>query len=148
MPKKVFLMIGISEARLNHSCAVARFMYNKAKEENWPEVKCKEMFLLGYVHDIGYEFSESQQQHPTIGGLLLKAHDYKYWKEVYFHGMPDTDYQSEELDLLNIADINVDSSGNIVGAKKRLNDIAQRYGVTSKQYLDCEKLASKLALIP
>ena len=68
----MIMTIGISSDRLKHCLAVARLMYEMAVEKGWQESKCQEMFLLGYVHDIGYEFSEEQLNHPIVGARLLK----------------------------------------------------------------------------
>lgn len=75
--------IGISEDRLKHMLQVGRTVGALASELfGWPEEKCQEMFLLGYIHDIGYEFSTEQSEHPLAGGELLKEAEYKYWQEV------------------------------------------------------------------
>lgn len=140
-------MIGISKNREKHIFEVARLMYKQAKAIGWDEEKCREMFTLGLVHDLGYEFCEKQEEHPAVGGTLLRFQGYKYWREVKYHGMLTSDYSSPELDLLNKSDICVDSLGNIVTAEERLNDIGKRYGYDSSQYKDALILAEKLKLI-
>jgi len=140
-------MIGISNDRLNHSIEVARMMVELSEKAGWSPTKCQEMFLLGYVHDIGYEFAENQCDHADIGAKILKEQGYKYWQEVALHGKIDSSYESEELRMLNIADMSVDSHGIRVGAKRRLEDIAERYGVKSKQYLEAVQLANKIGLL-
>lgn len=141
------MMIGISSDRSKHCLAVARLMYEMATEKGWTENKCHEMFLLGYVHDIGYEFCEDQPDHPTVGAKLLKNQGYKYWREVKYHGVVTDKYSSDELKMLNLADMTIDSSGKHVGAEKRLIDIKGRYGEESQQYKDAKLLAHKLGLI-
>lgn len=140
-------MIGISNDRLNHSIEVARMMVELSEKAGWSPAKCQEMFLLGYVHDIGYEFAENQCDHADIGAEILKEQGYKYWQEVALHGKIDSSYESEELRMLNIADMSVDSKGNRVGAKKRLEDIGDRYGLESKQYLEAVQLANRIGLL-
>jgi len=138
-------MIGISNDRLIHSLNVGRLMEEISREKyNWDDQKCKEMFILGCVHDIGYEFSELQEEHPNIGGLLLKNSNYKYWKEVYYHGKVTNEYESEELNLLNIADMQINSFGEKVTIDERIQDIAKRYGDYSRQYFDVVSLREKL----
>ena len=56
-------------------------------------------------------------------------------------------YSSDELKMLNLADMTIDSSGKHVGAEKRLIDIKGRYGEESQQYKDAKLLAHKLGLI-
>ena len=140
-------MISINENRLKHSLAVARLMEQKAREMNWQEEKCREMFVLGYLHDIGYEYVEKQMDHPVVGGLLLKETNYKYWREVYYHGSLNPDYESEELTLLNTCDMLVNSYGEVVSSQERLEDIGNRYGKDSEQYHSAKLLMQKLNLL-
>jgi len=48
---------------------------------------------------------------------------------------------------LNMADMQIDSKGNHVGAEMRLKDIASRYGIESKQYVEAKLLAQKIGLM-
>ena len=137
-------MIKISEDRLKHSLSVARLMERKAKEKGWDDDKCREMFVLGYLHDFGYEYSEKQEEHPHIGGLLLKESGYKYWKEVYYHGEVDCEYRSDELELLNMCDMLINSKGELVTPEERLTDIKNRYGADSIQYKDASALVKQI----
>lgn len=122
-------------------------MKKSAEDAGWNKQKCEEMFVLGFLHDIGYEFAEQQCDHASVGGEMLKKQGYKYWKEVSCHGKLDVEYISEELTMLNIADMCIDSTGKEVGANERLSDIAARYGVDSKQYIEAEQLARKIGLL-
>lgn len=140
-------MLSISNERLKHSLEVARLMKKSAEDAGWNKQRCEEMFVLGFLHDIGYEFAEQQCDHASVGGEMLKNQGYKYWKEVSCHGKLDVEYISEELTMLNIADMCIDSTGKEVGASERLSDIAARYGVDSKQYLEAEQLARKIGLL-
>lgn len=63
----------ITENRWKHILGVAR----KAKEfalKMRPKDKkyVEDMFLLGLLHDIGYEFTEGNASHAIIGGEILK----------------------------------------------------------------------------
>lgn len=138
-------MIGFNENRQKHSFGVAQKMYELAKEKGWTEDKCRDMFLLGYLHDIGYQFSDTKDNHNSVGGLLAGNNGYKYWKEIMYHGDPFIEGScSEELTLLNIADMSVDSKGNNVGVGNRLEDIRNRYGEYSIQYQNSLELAKKI----
>ena len=79
-----------------------------------------------------------------IGGNLLRNSNYKYWKEVYYHGIPNSEYKSLYLDILNRADMMIDKYGNDVGFDKRLDDIKNRYGEDSIQYINCFKIINEL----
>ena len=137
----------MTDNRLKHSASVAEFMYESATDKGWSTEKCQEMFILGYLHDIGYQFTEVQEEHNTVGGLILKSLGYSYWKEVYNHGKVQSKYRSVELDLLNTADLSIDSSGNFVGVHERLTEIMEKYGDASIQYIEATELALRLGLI-
>ena len=129
--------------RLKHSYAVANKMVELGKENKLPDEQLQELFLLGYLHDIGYQFG-TNENHNMIGGKLLKNSNYKYWKEVYYHGIPNLEYKSLYLDILNTADMMIDKYGNDVGFDKRLDDIKNRYGEDSIQYINCIKIINEL----
>lgn len=133
----------MDDNRLKHSLAVARKMVEIAKEKQLSEESQQELFVLGLNHDIGYEYGENVN-HNIIGGNILKESNYKYWKEVYFHGNPDTSYKSLYLDILNMADMQVDKAGNSVSYEERLEDIKNRYGIDSKQYMDSKKIIDNI----
>ena len=127
--------------RLKHSLAVAQ----KMKElSDLYSLDGNEMFLLGLLHDIGYEFSSCQEEHPEKGGILLKAQGYKYWKEVFYHGKAQNEYDSIELRLLNYVDFITNSDGIFVSFKERLLDIEDRYGIDSIQTKEATELMSML----
>lgn len=123
----------MNQDRLNHSIAVARKMVEIGKKYNLDDEQLQELFLLGYNHDIGYEFGNNEN-HRIIGGNILKQSDYKYWQEVYYHGEIDCEYSALYLDILNKADMQIDKFGNDVGYIKRLEDIENRYGRESNIY--------------
>ncbi|MBR3676769.1 MAG: HD domain-containing protein [Alphaproteobacteria bacterium] len=127
----------IDDNRYKHIRGVAELMAEIA-----PSGREKEMFLLGMLHDIGYLYQP--KDHNFFGGNLLKEQGYKYWQEVYWHGVPDAEYTSLELNLLNSADMQVNAYGERVSYKERLDDIASRYGADSSQYLLAEKMVKYL----
>ena len=129
-----------------HSLGVGKLMYYLAKEKGWKEEKCQEMFVLGYLHDVGYEFTDNEY-HALTGAEILAFSDYKYCKEIMFHGSLQKSFCSEELDLLNIADLHIDSNGNFVSIRRRLKDIAERYGIMSSQHKTAYLLAKQLKQI-
>ena len=134
----------MDEDRLKHSLAVARKMVELAKEKNMTEEEIMNCFVLGFVHDIGYEYSNNGVEHNVIGGNILKDTGFKFYNEVYYHGQVDIDYSSIYLDILNQADMQIDKYGNDVGYDKRLEDIKSRYGQDSNVYKKCRKLVNKV----
>lgn len=130
--------------RIKHSYAVALKMQEIGKYLNLTEDQIKELFILGFNHDIGYHFIKDNESHSKIGGEVLKRSNYKYWEEVYYHGEIDINYSSLYLDILNLADMQIDKSGNDVGFEKRLLDIESRYGNESIVYKKCNTLVKTL----
>ena len=63
----------------------------------------------------------------------MKKQGYKHWKEVYYHGVANCKYKSKLLDLLNWADMRIDSSGNEVSLDGRLEELSKRYNVPVKE---------------
>ena len=133
----------IDNNRLNHSLAVSRKMIEIGKEYNLDDNALQDLFVLGFNHDIGYE-NGNNSNHGHIGGEILKRNNYKYWKEIYYHGDVNTKYTSLFLEILNKAGMQIDKFGKDVGYDKRLEDIKNRYGESSTTYKNAEILASKL----
>ena len=133
----------IDNDRLNHSLAVSRKMIEIGKEYNLDDNALQDLFVLVFNHDIGYE-NGNNSNHGHIGGEILKRNNYKYWKEIYYHGDVNTVYTSLFLKILNKADIQIDKYGNDVGYTKRLEDIKSRYGENSTTYKNAKILISKL----
>lgn len=137
--------IGMDENRLRHCYGVGL----KASELGrtlfgWSDEKCREMFVMGYLHDIGYQFAHDQVEHGELGGELLHSLGFTYWAEILNHGDPDSDYKSDELLVLNLADMLTSKDGNPTTLSDRVVDIAKRYGVESEQFATAWKLSEKL----
>lgn len=130
----------IDEDRMKHILAVARLMKEKAEEVG---LDPEEMFLLGMMHDVGYEFGGSEEHH-LVGAGILEKQNYKYYLEVLFHGKPTTEYQSPALDLLNYADMHINKKGEYVTFEDRLQDIANRRGKDSPHYRNCRVIIEGL----
>jgi hypothetical protein len=133
----------IDNNRLNHSLAVAKKMVEIGKNYNLKYDELSDLYVLGFNHDIGYEYGNNSN-HAHIGGKILKRNNYKYWKEFYYHGDINSEYTSLFLNILNKADMQIDNKGNDVGYTKRLEDIKNRYGENSVTYKNAEKLVSNL----
>lgn len=134
----------MDENRLKHSLAVARKMVEIAISLNLSDEDIKNCFIIGYNHDIGYEFTKNGINHNIIAGEILKNSNFKYWKEIYYHGEVNSKYKSIFLDILNQADMQIDKYGNDVGYDKRLEDIKNRYGENSRIYINCCKLINEI----
>lgn len=110
------------------------------------EVDSNDAFILGLLHDIGYQFTENKGEHAKIGGEILRNQGYKYWKEVYYHGIPQEDFDSTMLQLLNYADMTIGPTGNELTIEERILDISNRYGKGSIQEETAIALAKQLKL--
>lgn len=138
-------LIGMSPERAAHSLAVGKLARKVALEQfSLDRQTAQALFFLGYVHDIGYELSERQEDHETTGGLFLKELGFDHWKEVRYHGMPESPYTSPLLDILNYADLSIDARGNRIAIVDRIADIGKRYGTQSQQYAKAVSLSEEL----
>ena len=140
-------MVGISKDRMQHILSVARQSYQIAKNKyHLSEEECRKAFMIGFLHDVGYEFSENNLEHPEKGMDLVKETLGVELQEIALHGDPDAE-QTLFLSILNEADMTVDSKGNIVSVEERLLDIKSRYAEDAIEYLKPLKLAETLNLI-
>lgn len=129
-----------TDNRAKHSLGVAKRMYTEALAMTGDMKYAQEMFFLGWVHDIGYQFTSNNLVHAKVGGEFLREQGFDYWKEVYEHGDPKVENPSKELKLLNFADMHTDGAGNSVTFEDRLQDVARRYGENSIEYVVTSKL--------
>lgn len=128
---------GITDDRMHHILSVARACYTLAHDRGYSEDFCKRMFMLGYIHDVGYEFAQSPSEHSHISKELLEllgVHD-DIAKEAIQHHTMYTASPSVEWEILSLADLTVGSKGKSCDVIDRLQDIKQRYGEYSDQYL-------------
>ena len=128
--------------RMLHSLGVAKKMVEIGKKLNLSDKELKELYVIGINHDIGYEFDKDN--HGICGANILKDMGFKYYNEIYYHGEIDIDYNSLYLDILNMADMMIDKSGNDLGYEGRLKDIESRYGAYSLAYKKCCILVNNL----
>ena len=133
----------MNENRLKHSLAVARKMVEIATKKGMTDEDINNCFIIGFNHDIGYEYSKNGLNHNIIGGELLKDAGFIFWKEIYYHGVVTDEYESIYLDILNQSDMQIDAFGNDVGYEARLEDIKNRYG-QSDVYNKCLCLVNKI----
>ena len=133
----------MDEDRVKHAIAVARKMIQIAKDMGLSENEINDCFIIGYNHDIGYEFGDNSN-HNEIGGKISKENGYKYLEEVYYHGKINTSFSSQYLDILNMADMQINNYGEDVGFEERLKDIKNRYGEDSLTYKNAGTLVENI----
>ena len=135
----------ISSGRMAHQLSVARTLVEQAcSQGSYSEEDLQNLFVLGYLHDIGYEFAVDPDKHAPVGGEVLKRLGFVYWAEVANHGNPASAYSSAELDLLNSADMHTSPTGEYVTYAERLQDIADRYGEDSPRYQNARTIIANL----
>lgn len=135
----------ISESRWRHILGVARkakILADKLKPNNVQYAE--DMFLLGIMHDLGYEFIESNASHAYVGGEILKRNNYQFWSEVSLHGDETVKNMSDELFILNCADMSTGPNGENFTFDERLEEIASRFGKDADAYKKCVVEVEKL----
>lgn len=135
----------ISESRWRHILGVARkakILADKLKPNNVQYAE--DMFLLGIMHDLGYEFIESNASHAYVGGEILKRNNYQFWSEVSLHGDETVKNMSDELFILNCADMSTGPNGENFTFDERLEEIASRFGKDGDAYKKCVVEVEKL----
>lgn len=125
--------------RILHMAAVANYMCEHAHEYSLDK---EEMYILGLLHDVGY-VGNPKEGHEKYGANLLQTkagvtNPHILW--CIAHHNETIPYFSWSIDrhrkmfLLLKADMSVDANGNVVGYKKRLEDICNRHGEDSSAY--------------
>lgn len=146
--------IGISDDKMKHILEVARECYRIAQDRGFDDEFCERMFMLGWIHDVGYEFAEEANEHGVYSELLMRRigvsatnmNSSKALHCVRTHGHV-TNTISTEWVILNTADLTVNSKGEHVSVYKRLEDIKARYGEDSTQYISSCEVAKKCGLL-
>ena len=128
--------------RILHSYGVANKMVEIGKLLKLDNNLLDDLFIIGINHDMGCEFDKNN--HAEVGGNKLNELGFKYYKEVYYHGRIQDEYNSLYLDILNMADMMIDKYGNDVDYDKRLKDIKSRYGNDNAIYKRCLELVDYL----
>ena len=108
----------------------------------------EDMFLLGILHDFGYEFAENPSDHPAVGAEILKRQGYRYWKEVADHGNINVTEATDALFVLSCADMTTGPHGESFTMEDRIDNMAQRYGRDSRQHKKAIVAAERLRSDP
>jgi Predicted HD superfamily hydrolase len=156
-----------NEKKAIHSLAVAKKCAEIAAQRGKDKGFQQQMFLLGWLHDIGYAYDDNANHGKIAVGILQDSRflhagpGYRYLNEILMHGYPenkprrsqdifgnklDAPYHSEALDILNTADITTMPNGTDCTAAMRLLDVKNRYGKNSEQYANIFALCKELKL--
>ena len=146
----------IDENRLKHMLGVARKCYKLALEDGKSEEIARTYWVMGLLHDIGYEFSDNGENHAEIGYEILQNLSTKNagifrWnlvkRAIREHGDPDAKLINSENDkarILNEADMTTNYDGTDTTFSERLFDIKKRYGEKSNGYKKAKKVCEIL----
>lgn len=149
----------IDDDRLRHMLGVARKCYSLALKDGKTEEVARTYFVMGLLHDIGFEFTDdvsdvSKVSYDVLQYLSMKNSGLFRWSLVQkaikeqgqpFSKMYHTD--NDKLRILNEAEMLIDSKGNEVNTEEKLEDIKELYGEDSRAYIDaiimCEMIEEK-----
>ena len=134
----------ISGNKLKHSIGVARACRQYGKDIHTDEEYCDALFVMGFLHDIGYEKSPDIS-HPSIGGSMIEAflkHP-EMLEAIKYHGKKFENLSKVDT-ILNTADLTVSYNGKPCTAWERLEGIKKCYGKDSDHYKNARLLADTL----
>ena len=135
----------ITQNRWQHILGVARKCKEYATKFRPDDSKfAEDMFVLGMLHDMGYEFNQNNASHAAVGGEILKRNNYRYWQEVALHGDETVENMTDELFILNSADMSTGPNGEDFTFDERLKEIASRFGKDTNAYKKCVIEVAKL----
>ena len=126
----------ISENKLHHTIQVARVCYRLAKEAGMQETKARAAFVMGFLHDIGYEYLDAGDdvtKHAEISAALIDAMAENFPEirdAVATHGTC-TAFTSEFSRILNTADMSVMHDGTECSVEERVAGIKAFHGTDS-----------------
>lgn len=135
--------MSFSVAKADHSRYVAIFMQGTAPTLG---LNPEEAAFCGWIHDFGYFFGD-EASHNFKSGMLLKKMNYKFSYELYNQGK-FSGIITPMGALLNIADMSISESGELVSFDSRLGEIAKESGDRSKRYRDSKDLVYALRNTP
>ncbi|QWQ31888.1 HD domain-containing protein [Candidatus Minimicrobia naudis] len=112
--------IRLSDSRLFHMRGVAYKSYNLAREVfNMEEDVARSLFVMGLTHDFAYPFVENQtRRHEHEGGRILKLSGFNWAEAVFNHGDPDVENWTDEVLILNLANMTTSPDGKPITTNK------------------------------
>lgn len=135
----------ISENKLKHMLGVARECRSLARQKDLSEDLCDAMFIMGFLHDIGYEDDESSS-HGSVSEELVRSfesHINDCCDAIVAHGLVFDNWSVFD-DVLNRADMTISHTGNKITMEERLEGIKERWGSESVHYRHACEVVNKL----
>lgn len=135
----------ISENKLKHMLGVARECRNLARQKNLSEDLCDAMFIMGLLHDVGYE-DEEGSMHGSVSEELIRKfqkHIDNACDAISAHGLAFENWDVFD-EVLNTADMTISHTGEKISIEERLEGIKERWGSNSVHYKHACDVADKL----
>lgn len=127
----------ISLNKLKHTISVARECRELAKKLRLPKDKQNAAFVMGLLHDIGYEdCGENISEHPEVGYNLIQdylANADEINNAIRNHGRKLDNIGVMDF-ILNFSDLTIDNMGNHVTIYERLETLKNKYGEENSHY--------------
>lgn len=125
---------------MRHSLGVAKLMYEKSLDLTNDENYAREMFHLGMLHELGNQFTSDDKVQRSKEGVFLKSEGYKYWEEVCLCGNPNVESPSDELMLLNWANLHISDRGIEISPTEKLEEVGSKFGEGSEEYVKVKQM--------
>lgn len=135
----------ISENKLKHMLGVARECRNLARQRGLSKEVCDAMFIMGLLHDVGYE-DEENSYHPSISDEMISNFIINAdlcSGAIASHGLAFDNWGIFD-EILNTADMTISHTGDKVTIDKRLKSIGERHGFDSIIYKHAFEVARKI----
>ena len=121
---------GISNDKIQHILSVARECARLAQEKGLSQEMQNACFVMGFLHDIGYENCQTTTSHPKHSyDMICDFEKYKYdiLSAIKQHG---TKYENLSVfdEILNTADLTIDYKGQKTTIENRLASIKTIHG--------------------
>lgn len=131
-------MNGISKNKMNHILGVARECKKLAEEKGLPEDMQNACFVMGFLHDIGYEkcnraTTTTHPQHSYAMICDFEKYKYEILQAIRAHGNK-YDNLSVFDEILNTADLTTDYKGDKTSIEQRIESIKHVHGENSMHY--------------
>lgn len=128
---------------------VARKARRIAKEIGMTDNEADACFVMGILHDIGYEDLDEMnnaKSHPIKSEQMITSflsNKIACTTAIALHGSYQEDLNKYDF-VLNKADMTIDGKGNECSYEDRLNDIKIRRGEDSEAYLASKQMIDTL----
>lgn len=142
---------GISDNKLKHMLGVARNCKKLAAQRNMTPDMQNACFIMGLLHDIGYENCETDAptKHPKESYKMIcdfEAYKYYILSAIKSHGNKYENLTAFD-EILNEADLTTNFDGSEISIEDRIANLQKLYGEDSTHYQHAKKQAEIILLL-